>query len=453
LEDAMETSVGADMLTGRYDEAMEAALLEWYASRSEDDLKVNPANAGSKVLIFRAVEEAGAVGSGPLGAGGEGEETAPPASGLSRKGRIVAAKTLTSVMLKLRSLNVDVDAVDGKRSTGLDGEGEWDWIDNPRQSKRDASPSKESPAKKMRKAPAQESLDPFALVRCVKCRLLKPEDLMVLCEGCDRGFHTFCFGMDKVPDDDYFCAECEALGVQGGDWSGEARSISGQLGNDALIDALSEATDLNETVAQEELARMRQERNNYKEQLQKEKKDAAKNGSIREELAKVKKERDKLRRDLDAALKNAAQKLESIRKRQAGLRAEAEKFEALYVAQRRAGADVAKLQAQLVRLRGERDAYAAMHAADVAEGGAASDLKVDLLRARQERDKYKALYEGKVDPIGNEGRERIRAEKLTLECEHYKELYEAVKDVAARQRILIDELIPSKLPAVGPSSP
>jgi len=30
----------------------------------------------------------------------------------------------------------------------------------------------------------------------------------MLCDFCNKGFHTFCLGLEKVPDDAWFCENC-----------------------------------------------------------------------------------------------------------------------------------------------------------------------------------------------------------------------------------------------------
>ncbi len=44
--------------------------------------------------------------------------------------------------------------------------------------------------------------------RCEKCCRTDGADSMVLCDGCDKGFHTECLGMLCVPDGNWFCSDC-----------------------------------------------------------------------------------------------------------------------------------------------------------------------------------------------------------------------------------------------------
>lgn len=45
---------------------------------------------------------------------------------------------------------------------------------------------------------------------CQFCQSGESEDKLLLCDGCDRGYHTYCFKpkMDKIPEGDWFCYEC-----------------------------------------------------------------------------------------------------------------------------------------------------------------------------------------------------------------------------------------------------
>lgn len=45
---------------------------------------------------------------------------------------------------------------------------------------------------------------------CVACGRVDGEDRMLLCDGCDRGYHTHCLvpRLDRVPQNEWFCYEC-----------------------------------------------------------------------------------------------------------------------------------------------------------------------------------------------------------------------------------------------------
>ncbi|GMH43992.1 hypothetical protein BSKO_11926 [Bryopsis sp. KO-2023] len=47
-------------------------------------------------------------------------------------------------------------------------------------------------------------------ISCEVCLDGGDEHILLLCEGCHRGFHTRCVGLEEVPDDDYYCVDCVA---------------------------------------------------------------------------------------------------------------------------------------------------------------------------------------------------------------------------------------------------
>lgn len=55
-----------------------------------------------------------------------------------------------------------------------------------------------------------EVTDPFIIeVRCINCGSDLDEDIMLLCDECDNGFHTTCIGLKQIPElDEWFCDEC-----------------------------------------------------------------------------------------------------------------------------------------------------------------------------------------------------------------------------------------------------
>jgi hypothetical protein len=56
----------------------------------------------------------------------------------------------------------------------------------------------------------REFIDWLESVHCVVCNGSEAEDLLLLCDGCDQACHTYCVGLDAVPDDAWFCSQCEA---------------------------------------------------------------------------------------------------------------------------------------------------------------------------------------------------------------------------------------------------
>uniref|UniRef100_A0A1B0DQI1 PHD-type domain-containing protein n=1 Tax=Phlebotomus papatasi TaxID=29031 RepID=A0A1B0DQI1_PHLPP len=47
-------------------------------------------------------------------------------------------------------------------------------------------------------------------MNCQFCHSGENEDKLLLCDGCDKGFHTYCFKprMEKIPEGDWYCYEC-----------------------------------------------------------------------------------------------------------------------------------------------------------------------------------------------------------------------------------------------------
>ncbi|KAK1769366.1 hypothetical protein QBC33DRAFT_557412 [Phialemonium atrogriseum] len=53
--------------------------------------------------------------------------------------------------------------------------------------------------------PEEEELD---TTPCPVCNAADQEDLLLLCDGCDTPYHTYCIGLDSVPHGAWFCMEC-----------------------------------------------------------------------------------------------------------------------------------------------------------------------------------------------------------------------------------------------------
>lgn len=47
---------------------------------------------------------------------------------------------------------------------------------------------------------------------CSKCRKDEPEDLLLLCDGCNFALHTFCVTppLEQVPEGQWFCSSCNS---------------------------------------------------------------------------------------------------------------------------------------------------------------------------------------------------------------------------------------------------
>jgi hypothetical protein len=44
---------------------------------------------------------------------------------------------------------------------------------------------------------------------CVKCEIEKDEENLLFCDRCDRGYHTHCVGLDKIPRGVWTCEICK----------------------------------------------------------------------------------------------------------------------------------------------------------------------------------------------------------------------------------------------------
>lgn len=59
--------------------------------------------------------------------------------------------------------------------------------------------------KPKKKTLSKSKLSSLLLQNCQFCQSGESEDKLLLCDGCDRGYHTYCFKprMDKIPDGDW----------------------------------------------------------------------------------------------------------------------------------------------------------------------------------------------------------------------------------------------------------
>ncbi|GIL61352.1 hypothetical protein Vafri_15786 [Volvox africanus] len=46
-------------------------------------------------------------------------------------------------------------------------------------------------------------------LRCQVCSRGDDDEQLLLCDGCDRGFHTYCVEMDDIPQGEWYCPDCE----------------------------------------------------------------------------------------------------------------------------------------------------------------------------------------------------------------------------------------------------
>ena len=73
----------------------------------------------------------------------------------------------------------------------------------------------EAAARAAAAAPARASTPPLEdleEVSCEVCSSIEDDENMLLCDGCDSGYHLYCLRpkLKTIPDDDWFCAKCVA---------------------------------------------------------------------------------------------------------------------------------------------------------------------------------------------------------------------------------------------------
>ncbi|WBW74647.1 ubiquitin-protein ligase E3 Asr1 [Schizosaccharomyces osmophilus] len=49
------------------------------------------------------------------------------------------------------------------------------------------------------------------LTRCVVCGGSQQQDVLLLCDGCDDAYHTFCLDLEEVPENEFYCPNCVFL--------------------------------------------------------------------------------------------------------------------------------------------------------------------------------------------------------------------------------------------------
>jgi hypothetical protein len=57
----------------------------------------------------------------------------------------------------------------------------------------------------------EESDDPFEDIACQECGAQHDAEVMLICDGCDKGYHTYCLEppLESIPDDDWHCPACQ----------------------------------------------------------------------------------------------------------------------------------------------------------------------------------------------------------------------------------------------------
>lgn len=59
-----------------------------------------------------------------------------------------------------------------------------------------------------------DPLHPLDEGGCYICKKNDRQDLILLCDGCEGEFHTFCVDppLKDIPEDEWFCSSCKAAG-------------------------------------------------------------------------------------------------------------------------------------------------------------------------------------------------------------------------------------------------
>ncbi|GLI65819.1 hypothetical protein VaNZ11_009442, partial [Volvox africanus] len=65
------------------------------------------------------------------------------------------------------------------------------------------------PDKKQTWQPAELLALNLESLRCQVCNRGDDDEQLLLCDGCDRGFHTYCVEMDDIPQGEWYCLDCE----------------------------------------------------------------------------------------------------------------------------------------------------------------------------------------------------------------------------------------------------
>ncbi|EPX73629.1 CTD-binding SR-like protein rA9 [Schizosaccharomyces octosporus yFS286] len=56
-----------------------------------------------------------------------------------------------------------------------------------------------------------EFVESNELTRCVICGGSEQQDVLLLCDGCDDAYHTFCLDLEEVPENEFYCPNCVFL--------------------------------------------------------------------------------------------------------------------------------------------------------------------------------------------------------------------------------------------------
>ena len=59
--------------------------------------------------------------------------------------------------------------------------------------------------------PSEEISLPYEDTVCEICGSGEDEAMLLMCDRCDRGFHTYCVELRQIPLEDWFCRDCRSM--------------------------------------------------------------------------------------------------------------------------------------------------------------------------------------------------------------------------------------------------
>jgi hypothetical protein len=62
---------------------------------------------------------------------------------------------------------------------------------------------------------------------CSVCRTQDDDHQLLICDGCEAAVHTYCIGLDEIPESDWFCDVCQVARSQASSPSPISRAASG----------------------------------------------------------------------------------------------------------------------------------------------------------------------------------------------------------------------------------
>ncbi|GAB5355223.1 hypothetical protein AAMO2058_000187400 [Amorphochlora amoebiformis] len=95
-------------------------------------------------------------------------------------------------------------------------------------------------------SPPPSPVDSHQLMTCLICEEGSNENLLLLCDNCDRGYHTYCLSppLLEVPPGDWFCPDCTSAQQGGLPWVSRIRSHLQEWEEDSLSEGQSENPNL-----------------------------------------------------------------------------------------------------------------------------------------------------------------------------------------------------------------